>query len=176
MSNLTSIGLRFIMATTFILFFLLAIGVIGSAAIGEVEALEDVFEVTIAPDEQVQIAPWRVVLAGLCAGLYLYSLWLIFMSVHRLLKLAKRAEMASKTAALTLRRMGRGMVLLWIATIIVEGILPSILLSQMKPDIEWDVPIIGAECVYLICGAALWVVAALADEAYELKEEMSGVV
>jgi len=146
------------------------------AAFGEFEALEEIFEITIIADETSRIEFWRLVVTALLALLLLYALWLIFWSIDQLLRLARTGDLASLGAALTLRRMGPGMVLLWISIVFVEGVLPSLLFSNLSPDLEWEISIVGIETVFAICGSALWVVAQLADEAHTLKEEMASVV
>lgn len=176
MSNLSAIGLRGLMALTFTLFLILAVGVLILAAVGEFEALEEVFEIALTWDETTRLEAWRLILSAAFAALLIYALWLIFWPIHQLLTFAGRGDMASQRAAQALRKMGRGMVLLWLSITLVEGILPSVLFSDISPDLEWEISIIGIETVFAICGAALWVVAQLADEAHSLKEEMASIV
>lgn len=164
----------------FVLFVLVDLVMVGSAIrsmwggdISDiVSAME--FEGDILPNAEVpKISMLFAVLVLLG---YLAIIITLFRAIDRLLVSAKTNGLATKTAARSLRIMGHMLVALWGFLIVVETVLPIILFLPATPELSVEFYPFDLKAVLVLIGMSLWLLARLADEAREMKEELASVV
>lgn len=176
MSNWSVIALRLVMAFIYALIVGLFIYVFLAAMAGDATDLFDTFDIPSPFPKAEEVETWRYAVGLALSSVVLLGVGLKFLAIHRLLGLAQRREMASTKTATELRRVGLGMIVLWIGIIILDGIVPYTLLSGVSDTVDFEIGIVSLETIIAIGGIALRVVAGVADEASALKEEMAGVV
>jgi len=176
MSKWSAAALRLLMASIYLLIVGLFIYVYAAAMAGDATELLDSLDIARPFPATSGIEVWRFALAFALSSIIIVGVGLKFLAIHRLLGLARRQEMASAKTAKELRRMGLGMIILWIGIIVLDGIVPYTLLSGVSDEVEFGIGLISLETIIAIGGIALRVVAGVADEASALKEEMAGVI
>ena len=150
----------------------------GGAALGASEMVIEIldYEGDVAPDI---VAPvWGVIIACCLAILYLYCLVTLFKSVDRLVVAAHRGQLSQMGTSATLRGLGKSLILLWVVIMLIETVAPLVLFWEVigTGDVGIEFAPFDLKVIFALVGIALWLIARLADEAKDMKEELAGVV
>jgi len=149
---------------------------IGSAWLGKTSDVQDMLE--FGGDLGEGVMPHSAGFAGavLVAALYLFALFMIFWSVHLLFIRARTKTLASRAAGRVLRRLGQSMVALFFLLMAGEIVLPVMLYAGKGTELFVEYNPLSAELILLFVGAAIWLLSHLAEEAEQMREELSHVV
>lgn len=126
----------------------------------------------------IQAPLWGVAVTLVLTIFYIYCVIRLFLALDKLVVGAYHGALASFDTAQTMRRLGKSLIGLWIALILVEIFVPLALFweTMMTGDVDITFAPFDLKVVLALLGFALWLVAGLAEEADNMKKELSGVV
>lgn len=125
------------------------------------------------------IAPlWGVGLMTVLSIGYIWCLISLFVRLDRLVISAQRGALANMDTAQTLRGLGKSLIALWVSLMAIEAFAPLAMFWAVVENGDIDVMFapFDLKVVLALTGMALSLVAGLAEEADDMKKELSGVV
>ena len=146
------------------------------AAMGESELAIVLMDYEGDIPNDIQAPLWGVAITVVLAAGYLYTVLRCFFSIDRLITAAYRGQLASFYAGQSMRNLGRWLVALWIALIVVETVAPLVLFAPVAEEGMVVFAPFDLKVILALVGMALWLTASLAEEAEAMKEELEGVV
>lgn len=151
---------------------------IGGAAIGDSELAITLLDYEGDVPIDIKAPVWSIVVVLVLTIFYLVCVVRLFLALDRLVVSAHRGQLVHLDTALTLRGLGRTLIALWVALLTVELFAPLALFwnEMSEGNAEVSFAPFDLKVVLALIGIALWMVAGLAEEADDMKKELSGVV
>ena len=170
-----ALGLRVVFVVYLVVDLVLLFLILLAAANGETEGVILFAGMEHQVPLGTQVPLWGLAVTALVTAGYLGSVAVLFYAIHLLLGFAQQQDLHNPRTGLLLRRMGKSLVALWAVLILIETVVPVALFAS-GVEIEVDLAPLDVKVVLAIVGAALWLVARLADDAQRMREELDHVI
>ncbi len=150
----------------------------GGPVIGKSAVAVQMLDVTGDVPIDTKAPPLGTGVAVIIGVFYIYCLIRLFFALDRIMVSAHIGALAGMGTARTLRILGRSLIWLWVAVIGLETVLPIALFWHAieAGGISVELTPFDLKVVFALVGVALLVIAQLAREADDMKQELDGVV